>query len=159
MQKISNNNNSNNKVVPYILPSCKENLAKIVKRNDQYNSVQKRILTIIGETEPKKETIGKLDSAASSHFINKNCPGKTIKHVPMTVGCANTTKMNSVATKEIKLNLPLTSKGKTATVLDDIDDNLISVKQLCDDNCTCTLQKTKAIVQCGDTTLICDRNG
>ena len=44
-------------------------------------------------------------------------------------------------------------------VLDYIDDNLISVKQLCDDNCTCTLQKTKAIVQCGDTTLICDRNG
>ena len=130
-----------------------------MKRNDQYNSVQKRILKIIGEPKPTKEMFGKLDSAASSHFINKNCPGKTIEHVPMTVNCANTTKMNSVATKEIELNLPLTSKGKTATVLDDIDDNLISVKQLCEDNCTCTLQKTKAIVECGDTTLICDRNG
>ena len=82
---------------------------------------------------------GKLDLAASSHFINKDCPGKTIQHVPMTVGYANTAKMNSVATKEIELNLPLSAKRKTATVLDNIDDNLISVKQLCKDNCTCTL--------------------
>ena len=43
--------------------------------------------------------------------------------------------------------------------MNDIDDNLISIKQLCDDDCTCLLQKTKAIIQCGDTTLICNRNG
>merc|ERR1711884_15721 len=102
-------------------------------------------LTIIEEPEQTKEKIGKLDSAASSHFINKDCPGKTIQHVPMTVGCANTTKMNSVATRKIKLNLTLLTKGKTATVLDDIDNNLISVKQLCDDICTCTLQKPKSL--------------
>ena len=107
--------------------------------------MRKQLLTIIEEPKQTKETIGKLDSAASSHFINKNCPGKTIQHVPMTVGCANTTKMNSVATKEIKLNLPLSTKGKTATVMDDTDNNLISVKQLCDDNCICTLQKTKPL--------------
>ena len=124
---------------------CKENLAKIVKRNDEYNSVRKQLLAIIEEPNQTKETIGKLDSAASSHFINKNCPGKIIQHVPMTVNCANTSKMKSIATKEIELNLPLTSKGKTTTVLDDIDDNLISVKQLCDDNCACTLQKPKPL--------------
>ena len=85
-KRFSNNNNSKKEVVPYILPSCKENLAKIVKCNDDYNSVRKQLLTIIEEPEQTKETIGKLDSAASSHFINKNCPGKTIQHVPMTVG-------------------------------------------------------------------------
>ena len=43
--------------------------------------------------------------------------------------------------------------------MNDIDDNLISIKQLYDDDYTCLLQKTKAIKQCGDTTLICNRNG
>ena len=67
--------------------------------------------------------------------------------------------MESIATKEIDLNLPLSTKSKTATVMNDIDNNLISIKQLCDDNCTCLLQNTKALTQCGDTTLICNRNG
>ena len=105
------------------------------------------------EPTPEKETVGKLDSRTTSHFINKDFPGKTIEHKPMTVGWANTTTMESIATKEIELKLPL---SKT---MDDIDDNLISIKQLCDDDRTCLLQKTKAIIQCGDTTLICDRNG
>ena len=42
--------------------------------------------------------------------------------------------------------------------MNNIDNNLISIKQLCDDDCTCLLQKTKAIIQCGDTCLICNRN-
>ena len=116
VQKISNNNNNNKKVVPYILPLCKENLAKIVARNDQYNSVRKQLLTILEELEPttKKETVGKLDSGTTSHFINKECPGKTVQHKLMTVGCANTTTIESIATKEIDLNLPLSTKGKNS---------------------------------------------
>ena len=80
---------------------------------------------MLEEPEPttEKETVGKLDSGATSHFINKDCPGKTVEHKPMTVGCANTTTMESIATKEIELNLPLSKTAKTATVMDDIDDN------------------------------------
>ena len=64
---------------------------------------------MLEEPEPtiKKETVVKLDSGAISHFVNKECPGKTIQHKPMTVGCANTTTMESIAPKEIDLNLPL----------------------------------------------------
>ena len=36
--------------------------------------------------------------------------------------------------------------------------NLISVPQLSDDGCICQLHKTKAIVTCGDTTVISDRD-
>ena len=34
------------------------------------------------EPTPEKETVGKLDSGATSHFINKDCPRKTIEHKP-----------------------------------------------------------------------------
>ena len=91
----------------------KKKLAKIVTRNDQYNSVRKRLLTMLEEPKhtPEKETVGKLDSGATSHFINKNCPGKPVEHKPMTVGCANTTTMESIATEEIELIFAL---SKTA---------------------------------------------
>ena len=65
--------------------------------------------------------------------------------------------MNSTATKEINLNLPLSSKEKIASTMPDMKNNLISIPQLVNDDCTCQLQKIKPIVQCGDTTSICDR--
>ena len=105
--------------------------------------LQKQLLIMLEEPTPttKKETYGKLDSGSTSHFIITTCPGKTVQHKPMTVTCANTTTMDSIGTKEINLNLPLSKKGKIVTVMNDIDDNLISIKQLCDDNCSCLLQK------------------
>ena len=35
---------------------------------------------MLEEPEPttEKETVGKLDSGASSHFINNDCPGKKL---------------------------------------------------------------------------------
>ena len=93
--KISNNNNSSQEVVPYILPSCKRNLAtivKFIKFNDQYNSVQKIIIIMLEEPKPdtNKEIFGHLDSGATSNFIHKTFPGKIIQHKPMKVGWANT---------------------------------------------------------------------
>ena len=37
--------------------------------------------------------------------------------------------MESIATKEIDLNLLLSKTAKTSTVMNDINDNLISIKQ------------------------------
>ena len=87
VKNISNNNNNNKKVVPYILSLCRENLAKNVTRNEQYIIVRKRLLMMLEEPEPttEKETVEKLDSRATSHFINKDCPGETVEHKLMIV--------------------------------------------------------------------------
>ena len=45
--------------------------------------------------------------------------------------------MDSIATKEIIINLPLSNKAKTASVMPDMNTNLISVAQLAEDGCTC----------------------
>ena len=66
--------------------------------------------------------------------------------------------MNSTAIKEINLNLPLSIKGRTASSIPDMKDNLLSIPQLVDNDYTYHLQKQKEIVQCGDTTLICDKD-
>ena len=55
----------------------------------------------------------------------------------MYVGCANATTMDSIATKEININLPLLKKGKTTSIIPDMKTNLISVTQISDDGCIC----------------------
>ena len=157
----NNNNNIGQPVVQSKLPLCKRNLATLVMSNEKYNSVpkKKKLLTILEEPDVHEEpTTGYLDTAAPSHFITTICPGKTIEHKPMYVGCANIMTMDSITTKEININLLLSKKGKTASVMLSMKANLISVPQLSDDGCTCQLHKMKAIVTCSDTTVISDRN-
>ena len=66
--------------------------------------------------------------------------------------------MDSIATKEININLLLSKKGKTASVMPDMKTNLISVPQLSDNGCVCQLHGTKVIATCGDTTVISNRD-
>ena len=91
--------------------------------------VLKKLLILLEEPEPStnKKTEGHLDSGTTSQFITKACSNKTIEHKSMKVGCTNTTTMNSIVTKEINLNLPLSKKGKIASVMTKMDDNLISI--------------------------------
>ena len=57
---------------------------------------------MLEEPEPSanRQTEGHLHSAATNHFITKTCPGKTIEHKSMKTGYANTTTMNSTATRK-----------------------------------------------------------
>ena len=66
--------------------------------------------------------------------------------------------MDSTAAKEININLPLSDRAITASVMPDMNTNSISVPQLAKNGCTCQLQQSKAIVTCGDTTVISDRD-
>ena len=106
-----NSNSISQPVVQSKFPSCKKNLATLVTNNEKYNSVRNKLLTILEEPDIQPAT-GYLDTAASSHFITTTCPGKPIVHKLMQVGCANTTTMDSIAKKEININLPLSKKGK-----------------------------------------------
>ena len=104
--------------------------------NEKYNSVRNKLLAKLEEPDAQPAT-GFLDTAASSHFITTTCPGKPIERKLMWVGCANTMKMDSIATKEFKIYLPLSKKGKTVSVMPDMKTNLISVPQLSDNGCVC----------------------
>ena len=86
----------------------KKKLTALVTNNEMHNN-WKKLLQILGVPGIQTEE-GYLDTAATSHFITTTCPGKPVAHKPMQVCCTNTTTMDSTATKEININLPLSKK-------------------------------------------------
>ena len=88
-----------------------------------------------------------LDSACTSHYIKQNthCINKHTVNDGVTVRLPNGATMQSKATCNLDIK-GLTKKGTEANIFDNMHVNLISLGQLCDDDCVITLLKTKALV-------------
>ena len=91
--------------------------------------------------------IAYLDSACTSHYCNIDAACDNIKTVENDVEDLLPNGDNIVS--KTSANLPiqgLTSTGTNARLFEDIRINLISIRQLCDDDCVVLFPKKKATV-------------
>lgn len=85
--------------------------------------------------------------------MNKNFPGTDLPHNKIKVGCANFSTMNSVATKEIHIGLLLPPKAAKIHAFDEMNNNLISIPQLCAAGCECQFNKSNVNIICNSQTI------
>ena len=91
-------------------------------------------------------TIAEADSGASNHYVPTSYKDALLhlKEAPgPTVSSANGTTMQSLASGTLKLSKILSPTAQRAHVLNDLKTPLLSMGQLCDNDCTIELSKTK----------------
>ena len=88
-----------------------------------------------------------LDSGCTSHYFGNNDPCTGVKETTdiTSVALADGNTLISNKTAQIPIE-GLTEKGQITRIVDDMQINLISVGQLCNNNCTVMLTKRKAQV-------------
>jgi hypothetical protein len=92
--------------------------------------------------------LAKADSGASSHYFRQNDQHALSRLHPTpfgpTVMLSDSTHTRVTQTGKLSLHSSLSAKAKQAHILDGItNSSLISLGQLCDDNCVAILDKTK----------------
>ena len=99
---------------------------------------------------PKKIVIAKGDSAATQNYWreeDKHCLTDLEHAAPCNIILPNATSVSPSEQGQLPLSNKLTARAKRATVLPELrSSSLISLGQLCDDNCNIILNKKKLTV-------------
>ena len=101
-----------------------------------------------------------LDSGCTSHFLASTavCKNKRNGQLPVNVILPNGGGIESTTTAHALLP-GVSNRGRTARVFDEMNVNLISVGQLCDDGCTVTFTANKAnVIKNNQTIMSAHRN-